>query len=815
MNQISNPELELAHNFVQFTNQNIFLTGKAGTGKTTFLRELRHQTDKRLVVVAPTGVAAINAGGVTIHSFFQISFGPQIPSGQQSDDPRFENQKVEFKRFNREKINIIRSLDLLVIDEISMVRADVLDAIDAVLRRFKDRTKPFGGVQLLMIGDIQQLAPVVKDDEWAILRRYYDSIYFFNSHALLNSDFQTIQLKTIYRQTDQKFINLLNKVRQNKMDADALELLNSRVEPDFKSARNDGFITLTTHNYQADKINKKNLDEINNPPFRFKANIEGEFQEYAYPTEEVLELKVGAQVMFIKNDSSYEKQYYNGKIGEVIACDDDWVEVQCPGDNYEIRIEKVEWQNSKFSLNDSTNEIEEKVVGRFFQIPLKLAWAITIHKSQGLTFEKAIIDAHKSFAHGQVYVALSRCQTLEGIVLSSFIDGNSIRSDSSVSSFTQNFEANPPGDNELLNAQRKYEHQLINDLFSFKPMIRLMKYCLKIWNENAQNLLGNVPNQLGPITLPVENEMIAVANKFDPQVERLLSGALIKSNKELGDRVLNGIQYFSKKLNSIVVPAFESISFQTDNKAIKNLLKDGLDKLENEITTKQKCLAELSSGFDVQRFLKVRALAAIEQPKLKSKGTRALEQTNHPEFFKMLIDWRSQKADELNVTVSRVLSQKVLVNIADILPPSAKELKSIKGMGGKKIQQFGSELLQMIIDFRSNSNMEIPLGAAEDIVQAGMGTKDLSFYLFKVGKSIAEISKERSLAPTTIESHLAYFVSTGELDVFKLVDKKTYSIISEIASSNQFLSLSEVKKKLPEEITYTQIKMVMADLGKY
>ncbi len=815
MTQLSNPELELARSFLQKTNQNIFLTGKAGTGKTTFLRELRFETEKRMVVVAPTGVAAINAGGVTIHSFFQISFGPQIPSGQQSNDPRFDNQKVEFKRFNREKINIIKSLDLLVIDEISMVRADVLDAIDAVLCRFKDRYKPFGGVQLLMIGDIQQLAPVVKDDEWSILRNYYENIFFFSSHALKQSDFLSVELKTIYRQTDQKFIGLLNKVRQNAIDEEALQILNSRVVPDFKPARNDGFITLTTHNSQADKINRNNLEDIKNQVFRYKANIEGDFPEYSYPTESFLELKVGAQVMFIKNDASYEKQYYNGKIGEVVACDDGWVEVKCPGDRSVIRVENVEWQNAKFSLNNSTNEIEEKVVGRFFQIPLKLAWAITIHKSQGLTFEKAIIDARQSFAHGQVYVALSRCQTLEGMVLSTPIDGRSIKNDNSVVSFTSAVEANPPTEQQLMQAQQRYELQLINDLFDFKPMIRLVKYCLKIWNENEQYLIGNLPEKLLPVADPIQHEMIAVADRFGSQAGILLQNGLIELNEELHGRIVNGIGYFQQKLESTLVSAFEEVSFQTDNKSIKSLLKDGLEKLEQEITVKSKCFTELKSGFNIQKYLYVRALAAIDSPKLKSKRPQALEQTNHPEFFKMLLDWRSQKADELNVTVSRVLSQKVLVNIADELPPSAKELKAIKGMGGKKIQQFGSELLQMIIDFRSNSKMEIPLGAAEDIEQAGMNTKDLSFFLFKSGKDIREISKERKLAVTTIESHLAYFVSIGELDVFKLVDKKVYGKISDVASSNQFLSLSDVKKQLPEEITYTQIKMVMADLGKY
>jgi hypothetical protein len=404
-----NPQLDLAFNFVQFTDKHIFLTGKAGTGKTTFLQNLKKTSLKRMAVLAPTGVAAINAGGVTIHSFFQLAFGPYIPGS---------NSK-EVKRFNKEKLNLIRCLDLLVIDEISMVRADTLDNIDEVLRKFKDPRKPFGGVQLLMIGDLHQLAPVVKDDDWKALRDYYPSMYFFNSRALQKTSHVSIELKHIYRQSDDRFINLLNCVRENRIDKDILFQLNERYVKDFRPSEDEGYITLTTHNNAAHEINSKRLSDLKGKVFTFTATVEGDFPEFSFPTAFKLEIKIGAQVMFAKNDPSRDRLFYNGKIGRITRISEETVYVKCPGDAIEIAVEPLEWHNIKYELNAESKEVTEKVIGKFVQHPLKLAWAITIHKSQGLTFEKAIIDANAAFAHGQVYVALSRCKSLEGLVLSS------------------------------------------------------------------------------------------------------------------------------------------------------------------------------------------------------------------------------------------------------------------------------------------------------------------------------------------------------------------------------------------------------------
>ncbi|HKL33086.1 MAG TPA: AAA family ATPase, partial [Tangfeifania sp.] len=425
---VNNPQLQLARDFLSYTGDNIFLTGKAGTGKTTFLKNLKNHSPKRMVVVAPTGVAAINAGGVTIHSFFQLPFSPHVPGAPM--------QSEGIRRFSKNKINIIRSLDLLVIDEISMVRADMLDAIDEVLRRFKNRNKPFGGVQLLMIGDLQQLAPVVKEDDWNILRNYYETAFFFSSRALKNASFTGIELKHIFRQSDQDFIDLLNKVRDNDMDENDIRKLNRRYISNFNLPDEEDYITLTTHNYQANRINVNHLNKLTAKKHTFKCNVEDDFPESSYPADAVLEIKTGAQVMFLKNDTSPEKSYYNGKIGKVTGIDDNEIEVLCPGETEPIIVERAVWENTKYKLNERTSEIEEDVVGKFVQFPLKLAWAITIHKSQGLTFEKAIIDAKQSFAHGQVYVALSRCKNLEGLVLSTPLDSASVINDETVIGFT-------------------------------------------------------------------------------------------------------------------------------------------------------------------------------------------------------------------------------------------------------------------------------------------------------------------------------------------------------------------------------------------
>lgn len=440
MTMQTNQDFELALDLLQNTGINLFLTGKAGTGKTTFLKRLKEISPKRMIVVAPTGVAAINAGGVTIHSFFQLSFGPYLSPTLKEE----EEKKPDFKhQFRKEKINILRSMDLLVIDEVSMVRADVLDAISDILRRYRDGSKPFGGVQLLLIGDLQQLAPVAKEDEWNVLKDYYPSTFFFESKALAESSYFCIELTHVYRQNDTHFIQLLNNIRENRFDDATLAQLNQRYIPNFRPAHNSDYITLTTHNYQAQQINSRNLAELPDEPYTFTATIENDFPEYSYPTDEQLTLKRGAQVMFVKNDSSSEKRYYNGKIGKIVFINADKITV-ADETGQEIDVEKETWSNLKYTIDPETQEIVESVSGTFSQYPLKTAWAITIHKSQGLTFDHAIIDVSAAFSHGQAYVALSRCKTLEGVVLNSPITRNAMISDSRINAFISASEKHYP-----------------------------------------------------------------------------------------------------------------------------------------------------------------------------------------------------------------------------------------------------------------------------------------------------------------------------------------------------------------------------------
>jgi len=809
----SNPQLELAFNFLQYTNQNIFLTGKAGTGKTTFLRNLKRQSPKRMVVVAPTGVAAINAGGVTIHSFFQMSFGPQIP--QNPDQPRAEPVLAAgIKRFSREKINIMRSLDLLVIDEISMVRADILDEIDAVLRRYKNRYKPFGGVQLLMIGDLQQLAPVVKEDDWNILKPYYDTCFFFSSHALKRSKFTGIELNHIFRQSDQRFINLLNKVRENRMDAATLQELNQRHIPGFNPEEKEGYITLTTHNYQSQQINDSKLGKLNTKPHRFKAEVQGEFPEYSYPTDQELELKVGAQVMFVKNDT--EKRFYNGKIGKVTNIDENAVEVQCPGDYLPIDVEKSEWQNAKYTLNETTQEIEEDVIGTFTQFPLKLAWAITIHKSQGLTFEKAIIDARASFAHGQVYVALSRCKTLEGLVLSSPIADFSVKNDTTVIQFSDDVERNQPGPAELEQSRKEYVKQLLGELFDFKPMSRQIQYLLKLWEEHQTQLLGTLKANLQGMTIPLQTELINVAEKFENQIRQLIATTPnAEENEQLQERVKKAADYFSGKLLILVEEPFSSASFDTDNKAIRKSFNEAADKLRKEIHTKKVCLELCKGGFNLKSYLETKSKSAIEIPEPGHKGSSsssASSFTMHPEFYAKLKKWRDEKADLLNVEIRRILPQKTLHDIVQTLPASKNELKAVKGMGGTRMQQFGKEILEMVIAYRRQKGLELPIGAEKEVEKAGLSSQETSFELFKTGKSIPEIAKERGMAVSTIEGHLAQFVGTGEIVLDQLVEPKKSKAIIEYLEKHDVQGSSEIRAALGNDYSYSEIRFVFKHL---
>jgi hypothetical protein len=823
MDTVTDQDLQFAFDFVKYTNRNIFLTGKAGTGKTTFLRDLKKSAPKRMIVVAPTGVAAINASGVTIHSFFQLPFHPYIPSfylpENNRNNPAVQNDTAGYK-MSREKINIIKSLDLLIIDEISMVRSDTLDAIDSALRRYKYRNLPFGGVQLLMIGDLQQLAPVVKDDDRDIINKYYDSPFFFGSRALRSTDYVTIELKHIYRQTDQVFIDLLNKIRDNHIDSDVLSELNKRYIPDFDPDSDGGYITLTTHNYQARSLNDSKLEKLPGKAHSFKAAIKDEFPEFSYPNSSELVLKEGAQVMFVKNDLSGDRLFFNGKIGKVESFDDDIIVVKCPDDDFYIRVAMAEWQNMKYTLDEETKEIQETVIGTFTQYPLRLAWAITIHKSQGLTFDRAVIDAHIAFAHGQVYVALSRCRTLEGLVLSSRINQRSIIDNPAISDFVNATAQNQPDQNILAESKKAYEQQLLTELFDFTSLMHRLNYCLKIVNEHHESIFGNPQEILEKSLNGIRTDLIEVSEKFHPQLKGLLIGDIdVESNNLLQERVKKAGEFFSGKLEAVLKEILAGYSVETDNKTVRKSISEALERLRKEGLIKLSCLNSVRTGFTISKYLDARAKSVVDIPSVKSHSAKSVEDTSgnieHPDLFRRLKDWRNIKAREMDLPHYMILPQKTMVTLANFMPHSLHALKSVKGMGTKKSEKFGEEILEIITSYCKKENIEpsvevfsdkkVPKKAKED-------TKKTSFDLFMSGKLISQIALERKLSVNTIEAHLAHYVGTGEIPIDKFVSPEILDLIATQFEGQDDLKIGPVKESLGEKVTWSDIKFVMNHL---
>lgn len=731
-----NPELALAWQFIENTGTHLFLTGKAGTGKTTFLRKLKSESPKRMIVLAPTGIAAINAGGVTIHSFFQLPFAPYVPESSFSSS---NNGTPQYRfRFGKEKINIIRSVDLLVIDEISMVRSDLLDSVDAVLRRFRDRNKPFGGVQLLMIGDLQQLAPVVKDDEWQMLNKYYDTPYFFSSQALKQTEYCTLELKKVYRQSDGAFLDLLNCIRENRCDENVLNTLNQRYIPGFAPRKEEGYIRLVTHNYQAQRINDHELEQLPGRSYAFRATVDGKFPEYSYPTDEVLELKRGAQIMFVKNDSSGDHRFYNGMIGEVTDVSSDSIEVRSKDNDETFVIQQEEWTNAKYVLDEETKEITEDIEGTFRQYPVKLAWAITIHKSQGLTFEHAIIDASASFAHGQTYVALSRCKTLEGLVLSAPLSARAIISDSAVDTFTTEARKTEPDENRFRSLQQTYFLELLSGLFDFQPMEQALRRYVRLVDEHLYKLF---PKQLAAYKEEVGriNEKVTkVAQKFNLQYTRLIDSAQDYAvDKTLQERIHSGAEYFKKEIQPLFLSLVRHAPLETDNRELKKKLKDAHEELRDCFLLKDDLLDYvIKQGFHTGEYLKQKAIFSIEdsgkplsgkedlhrrgkseegersvQERKKKDTAPAAEVSSdilHPELYNRLVAWRNAEASQLGLPVYTVIQQKAILGISNLLPSDKAILVHIPYFGKKGVEKYGDIILGMVRTYRKEKGLAEP-----------------------------------------------------------------------------------------------------------
>ena len=711
----SNPELDLAWRIVENTGMHMFLTGKAGTGKTTFLKELKRRSPKRMVVTAPTGIAAINAEGMTLHSFFQLPFAPYIP------DTVFNAGKDAYRyRFSKEKIRIIRSIDLLVIDEISMVRADLLDAVDSVLRRYRSSHLPFGGVQLLMIGDLQQLAPVVKAEEWELLSKHYDTPYFFSSRALAETQYATIELKQTYRQTDAHFLNLLNRVRTNTADRRVLEELNRRYKPQFVPPKEERYIRLTTHNILAQNINERELGKIDRPTFVFNAVITGKFPEYSYPTDETLTLKQGAQIMFVKNDRSPEKRYFNGMIGEITAIDEKGFYVRSKDYPEEIRVEQEQWDNSRYTLNEKTMEITEEIEGTFSQFPVRLAWAITIHKSQGLTFSHAIIDAHDSFAHGQVYVALSRCRTLEGMVLSTPLGSGAIICDNTVERYTSGIERRTPSGDNIGEWEKRYFHQLLSELFGFSQVSQCFEDVQRLLVEHFHRLYPQTLERFNALSPVLQEKITDVSLRFANQYTRLVSEqADFASSTLLQQRLMQGATYFAQELLPFVELA-QGLSLPTDNKTLKKRVDETIDKFRHAVSLKHSLLEHVREhGFQTGDYLKRKAILALEAEeeetsapakksakKSKEAKLEVPEDILYPNLYKHITTWRGKKAKEAGLPAYCILQQKAVLGIVNLLPDTPKALHRIPYLGKVSIEKYGDELLEIICRYMKDNDLK-------------------------------------------------------------------------------------------------------------
>ncbi|MEO8109550.1 MAG: helix-turn-helix domain-containing protein [Ginsengibacter sp.] len=808
-----NEVFDLAYRFVTETSENIFLTGKAGTGKTTFLKYLKENCSKNIVVAAPTGVAAINAGGVTLHSLFQLPFHPFLPTKNNKDE------LLAKIRFNKQRQQLLRKVELLVIDEISMVRCDIMDAIDTILKSVRRKHDiPFGGVQLLCIGDLHQLPPVAQRHEWNILQEYYSSPFFFDSNVIKEQMPLLIELNKIYRQKESSFVELLNKVRNNNMNAGDFEDLHQRYNPSFRPAIEEKYITLTSHNNQADQINGRELQKLLSTSFKYEAIIEGDFPDNTYPVEGSLILKKGAQVMFLKNDTIL-KRYFNGKIGVVKSLDDEEIIVEC--DDTDISVTMETWENTRYVLDRVDGKLQQETLGTFTQFPLRLAWAITIHKSQGLTFERVMIDAGAAFSSGQVYVALSRCTSLDGIVLLSKIPSAAIYSNDNVIKGQQTLTHKGSLAERFDGARQIFTQQLLEEIFSFNEIVTVVELSHYHVNENKNKLNNEGIKWIEDLKNNFSADR-SVGLKFISQVATLMKEEpVIEKNETLQKRINAAANHFEPKF-SAYQQSIQNHPLITEHRETANIINEYLNQLILAVYIANYYLQYCKRPFSVSSFLQHKLKFA--QPRFNVSAYASGKKQSYSdipniELYDVLKHWRDEICDKSGMPIYMVANRATLTEVVTYLPLSKKDLMQISGFGKAKVDKYGDDILQSVQEYCTRNNIETNMSAKEanpkrerkersDEVKTD--TKTLSYNLFKEGKSVAEIAKDRNFTIGTIEGHLAWYVANGDIDISQIVSVEKQLLIKSASKTHGSVSHKALKDNLPESITYGEIKMVLA-----
>ncbi|MES2575936.1 MAG: helix-turn-helix domain-containing protein [Bacteroidota bacterium] len=742
--------------FINQTHRSIFLTGKAGTGKTTLLREIIQTTHKNTVVVAPTGIAALNAGGVTIHSMFQLPFGGFIPDNSSphfSENTKFETKATLRRHFKMSglKKSVIKNMELLIIDEVSMLRADLLDAMDFMMQTVRKKSTPFGGVQVLYIGDLLQLPPVIRDEEWRTLKTYYKGKFFFHSHVIQQNPPLYIELSKIFRQTDDVFISILNNLRNNQISPADIQALNQYVNPNFDLKANKGYITLTTHNAKADSMNAQALEDLEGKQVIYKPLIVGDFPDKIYPVDEELKLKVGAQVMFVKNDLSFDKKYFNGKMGIIKSLSSNEILVHFPEENLTIEVEKYEWENIRYKVDDLTKEIEEEVLGTFVHYPIKLAWAITVHKSQGLTFDKAALDVSQVFLPGQAYVALSRLRSLNGLILLSPLRMNGISNDQDVMDYSLNKASDDFLKNSLHFETKNFIHNYLINTFDWSELAQEWRNHKFSYSDNSEASAKSKQANWAAKQLLAIDGLLEPSQKFILQLNKIFNIETVDLN-HVSERFQAAYNYFIKPMDDLV---FEI-----------------LWKVE-----------------EVKRLKKAKAfydeLMVLEE--LQTKAVLRLMKA------KLLIE---------TVVAGETISKEKLTSdvIKKYISHKTEAIQS-------QFREVNVTLIEDEIDVERYTSKK------KAIKEPKKSTVDETHELWMAKNSIQDIANIRKLTSQTIEGHLVKLIQSKKISVDDVLPQDKISELSEAFKYYKEESLTGMKEQFGEKYTWDELRMFKASLN--